>query len=199
MSGRDPDRRVSLLGSALSVVDEFGPAMTMGDVAAGAGITKPVLYRHFGSKAGLYEALAGLVTAELLAAIVLALGDGEVEPRARMEQTIGAFLAAIERQPQRYRFLLAQAGTGRPEVSQTVGDFTHHLARRVAPLVRDAFTDLGLEIEHPLLVAHGIVGLVHQIGTWWLHESDMPRHEVQALIVHLAWSGVPTLGRLAPT
>ncbi|MEV1243105.1 TetR/AcrR family transcriptional regulator [Nonomuraea sp. NPDC050022] len=58
MSGRDPDRRKALLDAADRVILREGPEASMAAIAAEAGITKPILYRHFGDKSGLYEALA---------------------------------------------------------------------------------------------------------------------------------------------
>jgi AcrR family transcriptional regulator len=51
-------RRRELLEAADRVVLRDGPGASMNAIAAEAGITKPILYRHFGDKGGLYAALA---------------------------------------------------------------------------------------------------------------------------------------------
>src|SRR3954451_18952970 len=53
-----PSKRDELLAAADRVVQREGSAATMNLIAAEAGITKPILYRHFGDKVGLYRALA---------------------------------------------------------------------------------------------------------------------------------------------
>ena len=58
-------RRRELLEAANRVVLRDGPEASMNAIAAEAGITKPILYRHFGDKNGLYRALAQRHTDEL--------------------------------------------------------------------------------------------------------------------------------------
>jgi AcrR family transcriptional regulator len=49
-------RRRQLLDAALDAFAERGfHATSMNDVAEAAGVTKPVLYQHFGSKRALYQ------------------------------------------------------------------------------------------------------------------------------------------------
>lgn len=82
-----------------------GPDASMNAIAAEAGITKPILYRHFGDKGGLYRALAVRHTDALLANLATAL-DAPVLRRDRVEATLDAYLLAIEARPQVYRFLM---------------------------------------------------------------------------------------------
>ena len=79
----------------------------MDEIASEAGITKPVLYRHFGDKDGLYEALTERYIGELEVALRPATRAGD--PRSRLAATIDAYLSYVEREPDRYRFLLAAA------------------------------------------------------------------------------------------
>ena len=62
-------RREQLLDAADRAVARSGAATSMAAVAAEAGITKPVLYRHFGDKGGLVAALTARHTARLLAVL----------------------------------------------------------------------------------------------------------------------------------
>ena len=57
-TGVGSDRRASLLAAIEPVLREEGPEASMTALAAGAGITKPVLYRHFGDKQALLAAWA---------------------------------------------------------------------------------------------------------------------------------------------
>src|SRR5699024_4262445 len=50
-------RRAEFVEAAIRVLDEHGRELGMDNVAAEAGITKPVLYRHFADKADLHTAL----------------------------------------------------------------------------------------------------------------------------------------------
>src|SRR3954451_18409308 len=99
------DRRAQLLAAADRVVQRDGSAASMNVIAAEAGITKPILYRHFRDKGGLYSALAAKHIDELLRRLRAALETrGGLEARTRA--TVDAYLAAIEERPQIYRFLV---------------------------------------------------------------------------------------------
>ena len=195
---RDPERRAQLLAAADRAIAAHGAAVRMEDIASEAGVTKPILYRHFGDKGGLYEAVARraarVVQERLESALEVAEG-----PREKLRATIDAFLAAVEERPETYRFLLHTAAAERPEVSQAVGDFTHELGRRLASVLREQFARFGLEVEHAELVAHALIGSVHQVSAWWLSGPEggarpVPRAELRDLLVRLLWSGLPSVG-----
>lgn len=195
---RDPERRAQLLSAADRAIASHGAAVRMEDIAAEAGVTKPILYRHFGDKGGLYEAVARRAARIVEERLEEALAEAD-GPREKLRTTIDAFLAAVEERPETYRFLLHTAAAERPEVSQAVGDFTHELGRRLAGVLREQFARYGLEVQHAELLAHALIGSVHQVSAWWLSgrpETDpaIPRAQLRDLLVRLLWSGLPSVG-----
>ncbi|MBO1419620.1 helix-turn-helix domain-containing protein, partial [Streptomyces sp. FH025] len=98
---REP-RREQLLNAADRVIQRDGPSASMNAIAAEAGITKPILYRHFGDRNGLIGALTERHTSGLLAAIRAALAE-PLERRDRVEHVLDTYLAGIEARPQVYR------------------------------------------------------------------------------------------------
>jgi AcrR family transcriptional regulator len=149
----------------------------MNVIAAEAGITKPILYRHFGDKGGLYRALAARHIDELLGRLRNALlTRGGVEARTRA--TIDAYLASIEERPQVYRFLVQRAAVEDPAVRGEVEGFVRRFGEELA---------VGLTHEPALgtvapvrakVWAQGIAGLVQAAGDWWLDHPDVPRRRV---------------------
>ena len=195
---RDPERRAQLLAAADRAIAAHGAAVRMEDIASEAGVTKPILYRHFGDKGGLYEAVARRAAQTVQDRLELAL-DRADGPREKLRATIDAFLSAVEERPATYRFLLHTAAAERPEVSQAVGDFTHELARRLALVLREQFARYGLAVRHGELVAHALIGAVHQVSAWWLsatetEPTDVGREQLRDLLVRLLWSGLPSVG-----
>src|ERR687895_267285 len=79
-------RRDELLDVADRVVQARGTNVSMDELASEAGITKPVLYRHFGDKDGLYEALTRRYIDELASALRPAVAADD--PRSRLAATI---------------------------------------------------------------------------------------------------------------
>lgn len=195
---RDPERRAQLLSAADRAIATHGAGVRMEDIAAEAGVTKPILYRHFGDKGGLYEAVARRAARMIEERLEEALTEAD-GPREKLRTTIDAFLAAVEERPETYRFLLHSAATERPEVSQAVGDFTHELGRRLAGVLREQFARYGLEVRHAELLAHALIGSVHQVSAWWLSgrgdaATAIPRAQLRDLLVRLLWSGLPSVG-----
>jgi AcrR family transcriptional regulator len=188
-------RRRQLLEAADRVVLRDGPHASMNAIAAEAGITKPILYRHFGDKGGLYRALAKRHTDALLDALRAAL-DAPAERRERVEATLDTYLAAIEARPQVYRFLMHPAeGTHLPEQTFDVGRHSAPLLRRLGEelaKVIEERVDLGPGSEQLARVwGHGIVGMMHGAGDWWLGERPCSRAQLVRSLADLLW------GRLA--
>jgi AcrR family transcriptional regulator len=173
----EPDRRDQLLEAADRVVQREGSAASMNLIAAEAGITKPILYRHFGDKGGLYRALAARHSDQLLARLRAALATrGGLTARTRA--TVGAYLAAVEEQPQVYRFLMERAAVEDVAVRGQVVGFVRRFGDELAAGLRSepALAPIG---EHRAQVwAHGIAGMVQAAGDWWLDHPDVAREVV---------------------
>lgn len=167
-------RRQQLLDAADRIVCRDGPAASMASIAAEAGITKPVLYRHFGDKGGLYSALADRYTERLLEDLRAAL-SAPGSRRERVERTVDAYLAAIERQPQVYRFLV-HSDEAAPAQSQ-VRSFTRRLSTLLAEGIGADTGEPGTGVR-ALTWAHGIVGMVQAAGDWWLESAPCSRSEL---------------------
>ncbi|MFC7216926.1 TetR family transcriptional regulator [Streptomyces polyrhachis] len=189
-------RRAELLAAADRVVLREGPGASMNAMAAEAGITKPILYRHFGDKGGLYRALAQRHTDALLESLRAAL-DAPTGRRERVEATLDTYLAAIEARPQVYRFLM------HPADEQPAPEADFEIARHAVPLMRRLGEELAEVIAervdlgpsgHLLARAwgHGIVGMMHAAGDWWLAEQPCPRREVVQAVTDLLWGKLAT-------
>ncbi len=185
---RTRDRRAQLLDAANRVVMREGPEVSMNSIAAEAGITKPILYRHFGDKGGLFRALAERHTDDLLERLRQALTTRGGR-RDRTRTTLDAYLSAIEERPQIYRFLMHRASVEEPDVRGEVASFLRRLSDQLAAGIR---VDLGLADDDPRAVvwAHGIVGMAQNAGEWWLDQTDVSRAEVVEQLTELLWGAL---------
>ncbi|MET9696704.1 TetR family transcriptional regulator [Streptomyces sp. NPDC006529] len=196
--GSSEHRRRELLEAADRVVLRDGPRASMNAIAAEAGITKPILYRHFGDKAGLYQALAVRHTDALLDSLRAAL-DAPAERRRRVEATLDTYLAAIEARPQVYRFLMHPAEDSHTaERGFDVGLHSAPLLRRLGEELAQVIAervDPGPGGERLARVwGHGIVGMMHAAGDWWLGERPCTRAELVSDLVDLLWGRLATAG-----
>jgi AcrR family transcriptional regulator len=182
------DRRGYLLAAADRVVQRDGSAASMNVIAAEAGITKPILYRHFGDKGGLYRALAERHIDELLARLRAALVTrGGL--RARTRATVDAYLASVEEQPQVYRFLMERAAVEEPGVRGQVAGFVRRFGEELAVGISNEPDLRGVSPARALVWAHAIAGMVQATGDWWLDQTDVPREQVVDELVTLLVGG----------
>lgn len=193
-------RRRELLEAADRVVLRDGPDASMNAIAAEAGITKPILYRHFGDKGGLYRALAVRHTDALLDGLRAAL-DSPIPRRDRVEATLDTYLAAIEARPQVYRFLMHPSDEGQGADKDTGFD----VGRHSAPLLRRLGEELAQVIGERLdlgpggeelarVWGHGIVGMMHAAGDWWLRERPCSRAQLVQHLADLLWGRLAAAG-----
>ena len=178
-------RREELLDAADRIVRNRGRDTSMDEIAAEAGITKPILYRHFGDKDGLYEALAERYVEELKEALLPA---GKARgARERLAATIDAYLAYVEREPERYRFLLGAAE--RSSTAELMADFRRERVERCADTATANLRRVGIEGPVGELWAHAVSGLIREAGIWWLETRAMSRRRVVEHLTAVVWEG----------
>ncbi|MEU6233870.1 TetR family transcriptional regulator [Kitasatospora sp. NPDC047058] len=188
-------RREQLLNAADRVIQRDGPGASMNAIAAEAGITKPILYRHFGDRNGLIRALTERHTSGLLAAVRAALNE-PLERRDRVEHVLDTYLAGIEARPQVYR-LLTHPEPGDPTgVGHALAPALRQIAEEITRAV-DNQVDLGADRE--LLAeawGRGITGMVLAAGDWWLESRPCSRTRMVQALADLLWGRLAAAGDL---
>ena len=191
---RKAAKRQELLDAADRAIRRSGPAVSMDEIAAEASTAKPVLYRYFGDKGGLYQALAQRYVQQVMAAVRNALEEQEDSgPRARLEAGIDAYLALVEDSPEVYRFLMHRAVTERAEAQATVADFIRALGGELAAVLSEDLIRRDVDAHASEPWARGIVGMVQVAGDWWLEQKSMTRHRLVEHLVTLVWTGLAGL------
>jgi AcrR family transcriptional regulator len=203
MSGQE--RREQLLDVGRRLFAEKGfEAVSVEEIAAKAGVSKPVVYEHFGGKEGLYAVVVDREMTYLLVAITDALSDEEdaAEPtdaRTLLERAAMALFDYIDRYPDGFRILVRDTPVVRdPEAASAVvgGTFAGLLvdvAARVDDLLASQFKSHKLNPKWAPLYSQMLVGMVAQTGQWWLDVRKPKKEEVVAHLVNLAWNGLQNL------
>jgi AcrR family transcriptional regulator len=189
---RRAERRAEMVAAAMDAVRTHGPAVSVAEIAAVAGITKPVLYRHFEDRADLQRAVGQQAVALLMSRMAPALAvDGD--PASTIHGIIDAFLAGIEAEPELWRFVVHHP-IGHAEV---VDDAREQIARLVATLIGERLREEGLDSGGAEAWAQGLVGMVQSAGDWWLERRTMSRAALTGYLTTIIWGGLSGVLRQA--
>jgi len=190
MSGAQRREQVLRVGRRVFAERGFDGA-SMEEVAAQAGVSKPVVYEHFGDKERLYQAVVDREVDTLLARITAALTSGH--PRMLLEQATLALLTYIEDETDGFRVLMRDSPmmSGQGRFAGLLNDVAHRVKHHVAA----GFAARGYDRELAELYAQALTGLVAFTGQWWLDVRQPPREVVAAHLVNLVWNGLSRLER----
>jgi AcrR family transcriptional regulator len=183
-------RRQQLLDVGRSLFAERGfEATSIEEIAARAGVSKPIVYEHFGSKEGLYAVVVDREMQSLLHRVTGALTAGH--PRELLEQAALALLTYVEDETDGFRILVRDS-----PVATSTGTFSgllNDIASQVEYILAREFTGRGFEPKLAGLYSQALVGMVALTGQWWLEARRPGRDEVAAHLVNLAWNGLSGL------
>ena len=186
MTGEQRRRQLLDIGRELFAQRGF-EATSVEEVAAHAGVSKPVVYEHFGGKEGLYAVVVDRETVRLLDTIRDSLA-GHGSPRTTVERAALALLDHIDDNADGFRILVRDAplGTGSGSYSSILSD----IASQVEGILADAFAARGLNPRTAPMYAQMLVGMIAFTGQWWLETRRPRKPEVAAHLVNLAWNGL---------
>jgi AcrR family transcriptional regulator len=189
-------RRLELVEAAVRAIRREGPGASMEQMAAEAGVTKPILYRHFGDRGGLYAAVTTYAFEGLDSGLQRALQSVDTPPRQVVSNAIDAYLAFVEQAPELYRFLAQRVVNEPGNLQETIDDFTTRVGRDVALILGEALRAAGADSGAAEPWAFGIVGMVFAAGAWWLERRTMTRARLTAYLTDLVCDGLPDLESL---
>jgi AcrR family transcriptional regulator len=185
---RRAERRGEMVQAAIEAVRTHGPGVSVAEIAATAGITKPVLYRHFTDRADLQRAV-GEQAAQMLLARMAPEIDPDREPAQLVRGVVDAFLAGIEDEPQLWRFVVHHP-VERAAGAEVVEDARQQIARMLAMVIGERLRALGLDSGGAEAWAQGLVGMVQSAGDWWLERRTMSRAALTDYLTTIIWGGV---------
>lgn len=188
MTGKQ--RREQLLDIGRTLFADRGfEGTSVEEIAAKAGVSKPVVYEHFGGKEGLYAVVVDREMRRLLDMVTSALTAGH--PRELLEQAAFALLDYIDTFTDGFRILVRDS-----PVASTTGTFASlisDIATQVEDILGLEFKARGFDAKLAPLYAQALVGMVALTGQWWLNAKKPKKADVAAHLVNLAWHGLDGL------
>jgi AcrR family transcriptional regulator len=177
------ERRATITEAAGRLFGEHGyEATRLDDIAAAAGVTKPIVYRHFDSKRDLYLALLDRHRDDLAGFVSSIPAQGSTEER--LHRVLKLWLDYVEARSYAWKMLFRDTGGG-PEIAARRRE-VHARARAVlVELIRSlAATPVSRRELEPLaeLMSMGMAALV----LWWIEEAAVSRRVIHDALT-TAW------------
>lgn len=183
-----PERRIQLMDAGRKVFAEHGyEGAAIEEIARVAGVTKPIVYEHFGSKEGIHAAVVDREMDLLVSLVSTGIATGT--PRARFEGAVLAFLHYVDDAPDGFAVLTRDSSTAhaRRGLTRVIDD----LAGRVGDVFAAEFKRAGYNAKVGPIYANALIGMVTQVGQWWAVESrGFSVEQVAGHVAALGWMGL---------
>jgi AcrR family transcriptional regulator len=188
MTGKE--RRAQLLDIGRRLFAERGlDGTSIEEIAAQAGVSKPVVYEHFGGKEGLYAVVVDREVERFLTmATTLLEGD---DTMAKFEMAAVELLRYIQSNSDGFRILVRDSNP--TSGSGTFASLISDIASQVEHLLGDVLKTRGYDPRLAPVYAQMLVGMVASAGQWWLDARKPKLEEMAAHLVNLAWNGLSQL------
>jgi AcrR family transcriptional regulator len=164
--------------------------VTMDEVAAAVGVTKPLLYNYFGNKERLYLACMEPAGDALLAAVVGAV-DNSATPVEALRAGIRAFFEFVDRDRGAWRVLFDETLPVEGGIARRVGEYrtrmTDLVARSLLEQIPPAYS---VQVE---AVSTSLLGAAEALGRWWLRTEALSASEAAELLVRTVEPGLRAL------
>ena len=194
------DRRRELVSHALRAIRVHGARVGMDEIAARAGTSKTVIYRHFGDRAGLYDAVVDSVHSYIHAGLTRTLERSADQGIADLTRDLAdSYLALVERDTEIYRFVLERPVAAPTSTGDPAGSLPSIMGDHVAQAIAAHLDAQGLDATCAPTWGHGLVGFIRAAADRWMAaETRVPRAQVVAEIDALLALAVSTARPPAP-
>lgn len=167
------------------------------DIARAAGVTRPILYNHFGDRDGILVACVARARRELeqrLSQELERLGS-DADKGELFEAGGDVFFAMLEAKPERWMLLFSNTTALSGDVAERLTALRFGTIEHIAQLVRRVAPDA--DAGRLQAAAHAIAGVAEQLGRWWLRSRGVSRKRIVRYYRELIVGGV--VGLLDPS
>ncbi len=181
------ERRAQLVQVGRKVFAEKGyQSVTVEEIAAAAGVSKPVVYEHFGGKEGLYAVIIDREMERVVQVVSEAIGTGT--PRERFNQAIVAFLTYVRDEPDGFAVLahddpFALSDGRLASLLATVGT-------RVEQVFSQSFSAVGYDPKAAPIYAQALIGMITYVARWWIDHPNVSADDIASHLSALSWMGL---------
>jgi len=194
-------REPQMLDAAVAVFAERGyHGASMDEIAAGAGVTKPMVYSYFGSKEDLYLACIDHAGTRLMEAVDEA-GTEERDPERQLWLRLLAFFRFVGEHRHEWRVLGREAAATGGPASEQVARARRRVVQLVGRQIELNARARGAEVVpggEPEILAQAMVGAGESLADWWLDHPEETAEAMAGRLMNVLWMGLGDLveGRL---
>jgi len=171
-------RRSQLLELAEELFMEKGYGdFSIDDLCRAAGVSRPIVYEHFGSKYGIYIACLRRIRAEFEQALLAAAANG-ADLATTVQRSAEAWFSILQRDPQRWSLVYGGATGLVGPLADQLADLRDTTVEQIALVVGQYAPDARPEQLNAW--AHSVSGAGEQLGRWWLRNPSIPRKRIVA-------------------
>jgi len=158
MNNKKSSRRDDILQSLAHMLEATpGGRITTAALAADVGVSEAALYRHFPSKAKMFEGLIEFIETTLFSRIGR-IREEEPDAQAQCEQIVNLLLTFCERNPGITRLLTGDALTGETDrLRGRVQQLFDRLETELKQILREAELRQGLRTALPIALAANLL------------------------------------------
>ena len=158
MQQRHPNRKQQILQALAAMLESnAGDKITTAKLAAELEVSEAALYRHFPSKARMYESLLDFVEETIFSRVTAVLNDAQ-DPLERCYQILLLVIIFCERNPGISRILNGDALLGEnPRLRARVNQIFERIETQLRQCLRLAETEQGWRTSIPLKTAANLM------------------------------------------
>ncbi|MDQ6855844.1 MAG: TetR/AcrR family transcriptional regulator [Candidatus Dormibacteraeota bacterium] len=184
------EREEQLLNVAQALFAERGfREPSMDEIALRAGVTKPLLYDHFGSKDGLIAACIRHAGGQLLSDVEAAVGAATGAEQV-LAAGFGAFFGFVEAFGQGWFMLIGENSVVGP-AAEALESIRRQQAAYVAQKLVGEFPHA--EPDDVRAFAEAIIGACERVALWRRDRPDVSAAKATAALMALVWGGLASL------
>ena len=183
-------QRQRLLDDAIAAIRIHGSGVSVENIAAHAGVSKPVIYAEFGDKAGLADALALERAQQMERSLIAGLAAGEpLDTTVAVQLGASALIGLVVDEPEIYGFIqrsmrASDRGVLDNPLVRTLHDRVEMLISLMAPDADKAMVSV---------MTDGMFGFIFAMVESWQVAQEPTKEEVVGVIVRLVQQGFATI------
>ncbi|NNM47803.1 TetR/AcrR family transcriptional regulator [Knoellia koreensis] len=189
------ERRREFVDAAIEAIRRDGPRLGLDDVCRVAGVSKPVVYRHFKDKDDLFAAVVQQIATDVFLPRMAAelMAASAADDRGVLGSIIRGYIATVREERDLYRFVFSHNEIGGD--GDVVSSVESTIAEGVTELLRVRAAEPSDDLEY---AAFALVGMVQLATHRWLERPTISEERLVEMLTGLAWDGLAPRAAATP-